>query len=265
MIKLENISFSYPDNTLSLKNINLTINKGEKIVFLGSNGAGKSSLFSLLAGVVRPQKGTYTWDGNKIKTSAKDRKFLASRLGLIFQDPDVQLFAASVLEDICFGPLNMKKSKDEALAIAADVMNRLHIEGISAKAPHQLSYGQRKQVALAGIMAMDPDVYIFDEPFAWLDQLHVNKTKDILSELSSNNKTILLATHDTDFAWEWADKLIVLDKGEILREGAAKEILQDHELLKRVNLDLPHVVRLAAKLNLDKIPTSMDDLYLQLG
>jgi cobalt/nickel transport system ATP-binding protein len=263
MLSLQNIHYTYPEGTKGLQDISLEIKKGSKLAFLGENGAGKSSLFLVLNGIHKPQKGEYFLDEKRFKFSSKERCELATKVGYVFQDPDVQLFAGTVYEDIAFGPSNLGLKGKELDERVNQYINLLGIEYLRDKAPHQLSYGQKKQVAVAGVLAMEPEVILFDEPFAWLDNRHKQIMTQIIEDLHTHGKTVLISTHNPDFAYEWADEVVLMKEGRIIASDTTEKVMCNKVLMQEIGMDLPLVVRLANKLG-KHAPRSIQDLLQQM-
>lgn len=264
MIELKNIQFTYPEGTKGLEDIYLTIEKGSKVAFLGENGAGKSSLFLLINGIHKPQGGTFVLNGKRFKFSNKERKKMAKQVGYVFQDPDVQLFAASVYEDVAFGPFNLDLGKKEIDERVEKYLNLLRIYDLKDKAPHQLSYGQKKQVAVAGVLAMEPEIILFDEPFAWLDNCHKQIMNDIIDDLHKNGKTVLISTHNPDFAFEWAEKVVLMKEGRIIAADTPEKTMCNKTLMQEIGMEIPLVVQLAKKMGLESYSRSIKDLLQEV-
>lgn len=241
-INVDNVCFSYDENTV-LKNISLKINEGEFVALLGHNGCGKSTLAKLFNVLLTPDSGTITVDGIVPKNDDDIYK-IRSNVGLVLQNPDNQLVATIVEEDVAFGPENLgvppkeiRKRVDNALK-AVDMYEYRH------HAPHKLSGGQKQRVAIAGIIAMEPKCIVLDEPTAMLDPKGRQEVMDTIKYLNKeHNITIVLITHYMDEAVQ-ADRVIVMDKGEVLSEGTPKQVFSDVQLLKRHSLDVPQSVEL---------------------
>lgn len=260
MIQLKNIQYTYPEGTKGLEDVSLDIEQGSKLAFLGENGAGKSSLFLVINGIHKPQKGEFILDESLFKFTNKERKQMARKIGYVFQDPDVQLFAASVYEDIAFGPFNLGLNKKEIDARVEKYLNLLGIQDLKDKAPHQLSYGQKKQVAVAGVLAMEPEIILFDEPFAWLDNRHKQIMNDIIDDLNQQGKTVLISTHNPDFAFEWADKVVLMKEGRIIAADSPEKTMCNKTLMQEIGMELPLVVQLAEKMGIDSYSRSIKAL-----
>ena len=197
MLEARNISYSYDDDSQALKNVSLKINDGEMAAILGKNGAGKSTLFLHFNGIHEPDDGEILIDGEKLKYNKKALIKCRQKVGIVFQNPDNQIFAPSVEEDVAFGPLNLKLPMDEVQNRVEEALKKVGMEGFEKKAPHHLSGGQKKRVAIAGILAMRPEIMILDEPTAGLDPQGAIKIMNLLSELNmvANTPLRLHGTH----------------------------------------------------------------------
>ena len=266
MLEARNICYSYGDDTQALKNINLKINHGEMVAILGKNGAGKSTLFLHFNGIYEPDSGEILIDGEKLKYNKKALLKCRQKVGIVFQNPDNQIFAPSVEEDIAFGPLNLKLPMDEVQRRVEDALKRVGMEGFEKKAPHHLSGGQKKRVAIAGILAMKPEIMILDEPTAGLDPQGAIKIMNLLSQLNSEGITIVISTHDVDLVSQYVNKIFVMADGEIIGDGTPKEIFSNEELIKKANLKLPIISELFKLLNdEDEICIKNDDYPLTIS
>ena len=226
MLKLENITFSYDNETEALKNVTLNIEKGKKTLFLGENGSGKSTLFLIMNGLLKAQKGDIYFEGEKVKYKKKNLEELRRKVGIIFQDPEIQIFAPLVFQEVAYGPENLGYSEEKVEENVNRAMKEINIEDLKDRPCHHLSYGQKKRVSIAAITAMEPELLILDEPTAWLDSKNTKRVSEILDNFSEAGKTLVVSTHDTDFAYEFADYIYVLDKGEIIESGTHTKLLQ---------------------------------------
>lgn len=229
MFKLENIEFGYEEKKQILKNINLEIKKGKIYIVMGENGSGKSTLLMLLKGINKVTKGNLFFN-NQLINKKKEREILNLKVGYVFQDPDIQLIGPDVESDVEFGPLNLEMSLEEVKKNANYAMKECDILHLKNKNPHKLSYGEKRRVAIAGILAMQTEILILDEPTTWLDPFHQNKLIEIIKNLNSKGKTIILSTHDINFAKNLKGNYLFLKDGKILREGDI-ELFKDKELL----------------------------------
>ncbi|WP_430817406.1 energy-coupling factor ABC transporter ATP-binding protein [Carboxylicivirga sp. RSCT41] len=236
VIELKNIEYTYSSGTTALRNISLSIEKGQRVALMGSNGSGKSSLCLLLAGVIKPDQGEYLVYGKAFRYCRKHRVELCKRIGYVFQDPDVQVVSSHVQEDVAFGLRNIGISEGEVEKRVDHYLELAGIGDLKSKAVHTLSYGQKKQVALAGVLAMEPEVIMLDEPFAWLDYRQSQRLLKILGQLSDSGKTVIVSTHDTQFASEWAGRALIMQEGSLRVNGSANEVFANPELLEEMNV-----------------------------
>ncbi|MGL5123308.1 MAG: energy-coupling factor ABC transporter ATP-binding protein [Fusobacteriaceae bacterium] len=230
MFNLKNVEFWYEKNIPILKNINLNIKKKEISIIMGENGCGKSTLLMLLKGINKVSKGEFFYKNENILYKKTEKRKLIESVGYIFQDPDIQLIGPDVESDIEFGPLNLGWSDEKVKIKSSEVMEICDIVHLKTKIPQMLSYGEKRRVAVAGVLAMDPEVIIFDEPTTWLDPYQQKKLKNMIIELKNKGKTIVLSTHDMNFAKELNGNYIFIKKGEIIRTGDI-ELFKDEELL----------------------------------
>ena len=238
-LETKNLSFTYPDGTQALKNVNIKIEKGEKIAIMGPNGAGKSTLFSHFNGLTEPTSGHVEVDGEKIIFEREELLKVRQKVGIVFQDPNDQLFAPTVKEDVAFGPMNLGLEYEEVERRISEALEMVGMDGFEEKTPHHLSGGQQKRVAIAGIVAMRPDIMILDEPTAGLDPEGVDKVLDILNNLNKEGMSIVISSHDIEMVNHFAEKIFVLYDGEIIAQGDKHQIFSDKELLKKAHLKAP--------------------------
>ena len=238
-LSTENLSFTYPDGTQALKNINIEIEKGEKVAIIGPNGAGKSTLFSHFNGLTEPTSGCVKIEDKPISFEKDELLKVRQKVGIVFQDPNDQLFAPTVKEDIAFGPMNLGLSYDEVEKRVEDALKMVGMENYEDKTPHHLSGGQQKRIAIAGIIAMKPELMILDEPTAGLDPDGVEKVLNIMKQLNEEGMTLIISSHDIDMISKYADKIFVLYNGEIIESGNKNKIFSDMELLKKAHLRTP--------------------------
>lgn len=238
-LSTENLSFTYPDGTQALKNINIEIEKGEKVAIIGPNGAGKSTLFSHFNGLTEPTSGCVKIEGKPISFEKDELLKVRQKVGIVFQDPNDQLFAPTVKEDIAFGPMNLGLSYNEVKKRVEDALKMVGMENYEDKTPHHLSGGQQKRIAIAGIIAMKPELMILDEPTAGLDPDGVEKVLNIMNQLNEEGMTLIISSHDIDMISKYADKIFVLYNGEIIESGNKNKIFSDMELLKKAHLRTP--------------------------
>lgn len=245
ILKAENLYFSYDDEkSHSLNGLSLEIKRGQKIAFMGSNGSGKSTFFLCCNGIHRPSSGTLYFDGEPVTYDKKGLLKLRSKVGIVFQDPDNQLFSASVYQEISFGILNLGVSEEDAKKEVEEVIDYLEITPFRHKPTHSLSGGQKKQVSIADILVMHPDIIILDEPAAALDPKHTTMVNHIVNRLTEAGITVLMATHDVNYAYEWADEIMLFHEGKVLMHGTPADVFSNKAVLARTNLEPPAVLEL---------------------
>ena len=254
IIKADNLYFTYDgENTPALNGLSLDIQKGKKIAVMGANGSGKSTFFLCLNGILKPQKGTLSFCGTPYSYDRKSLLELRHRIGIVFQDPDNQLFSASVLQEISFSILNLGADSETALKETEKIMDALDITELKDRPTHILSGGQKKQVAIADILVMHPDIVILDEPAAALDPKHTALVNGTIDQMTEAGLTVLLSTHDPDYAFSWADQIILFHQGRVLKSGSPIEVFSDQAALTLTNLSRPAVLSMYGSLCRKKI------------
>ncbi|AUS87359.1 energy-coupling factor ABC transporter ATP-binding protein [Lysinibacillus sp. YS11] len=251
--ELNQLSYAYADGTKALSDITLDIPKGKKIAILGHNGAGKSTLFQHLNGILKPTAGTIVFEGNDLEYSRKALKALRQKVGIVFQNADHQLFSGTVKQDIAFGPLNLGWSTEKTEEKIAWAVAQTEVEDLLDKPIHFLSVGQKKRVAMAGVLAMEPSVLLLDEPTAGLDNYYATQVLQYLAKLDDGERSILLATHDIPLAYEWADLIIVMEAGKIIYNGDPITLFYEDELLHRAHLERPWIFEMVIALQKKKL------------
>lgn len=255
IFELKGVYFSYLSKFPALCGIDMQVNKGQKASIIGANGTGKSTLLQMLDGLLFPDKGSIKAFGKELNESVfNDDNFslnFRKRVGFVFQNPEVQLFCPSVKEDILFGPLQLGVPVDEIKKRLYTIADDLDIEGLLDRAPHQLSIGEKRKVAIASVLAIEPEVVILDEPTAGLDPKTSRHIVDIILEANQLGKTIVTSTHDLHILEEISDIVYVLDKNKrIVWQGSSLEILSDTKLLEDNNLAHIHSHRHKGKIHI---------------
>lgn len=245
ILKAENLHFSYDNGSShSLNGLSLEIFRGKKVAFMGANGSGKSTFFLCCNGIHKPEQGTLYYCGKPYDYSRKGLLELRSKVGIIFQDPDSQLFSASVYQEISFGILNLGVEPEAARQEVEQVIEKLEITPFRHKPTHALSGGQKKQVSIADILVMHPEIIILDEPAAALDPKHTMMVNKIVDQLTQDGITVLMSTHDVDYALDWADEIVLLHNGQVLMQGSPLEVFLNKPVLEQTNLKQPAVLSL---------------------
>lgn len=258
------LTASYPGHDPVLVDADLDVDAGVRLVLLGANGSGKTTLLRCLSGAHRPQAGRIARDGIDLRHDRAGLRDHRRHVQLVLQDPDDQLFSADVTADVAFGPLNLGLSPDAARARVAEVLDLLGIPHLADRATHQLSYGERKRVSIAGAVAMWPDVLLLDEPTAGLDPQGVAELTIVLDRLSARGTSLVIATHDVDFALAWAEQGAVVSDRRVT-QGPLAALLADTGLLTGAHLRAPWPLALAARLGLPGTPRTLDDIVALLS
>lgn len=255
IIETKDITYNYPDGTKALDKVNFKAEEGKIVALLGPNGAGKSTLFLHFNGILRPTSGSVIVNGEEIKYDKKDLMRVRQNVGIVFQNPDDQLFAPTVVEDVAFGPMNLGLSKEEVEKRVDESLKRVGMEEFKKKAPHHLSGGQKKRVAIAGILAMRPKIMVLDEPTSGLDPKGASQILRILYELNKEGMTIIISTHDVDLVPLYAYSVYIISNGKIIKEGSSQEVFSDIKTIRDANLRLPRIAHLMEILQKeDKLP-----------
>lgn len=272
ILELKNVSYRYNDGSMGLDKCSLSIVSGSRTAILGANGAGKTTLFQHLNGIFRPQTGKVFFDGKELDYSRNGLYKLRSKVGIVFQNPDSQLFSASVCEDVSFGPMNLGFEPHTVKNLVEEALKLVAMTNHAEKPVHNLSYGQKKRVCIAGVLAMQPEILILDEPMAGLDFQMQRELMAILAQLNTNGMTIIIATHDMDFAWQWSDELLILENGNCTGSFSVKEILHKPNILEPYQLGIPMVAKIYATLIENAIlkespqkPRSIHELIKQIN
>jgi len=247
-------SFKYPDGTIALSDTSLEIRRGEFAGILGSNGSGKTTLLKVMDGLLKNLEGRILLDGVDIKRLSS--KEIYQKVGLVFQNPDDQLFATTVFEDVAFGPINMGFPEDQVILSVKHALEDVEMDGVAKKSIHNLSFGQKKRVCIAGLLAMGHQILLLDEPTAGLDPMGEYRMMNLLTKLNKEKGvTIVMATHSVDLVPLFLDKLYILSKGRVVRGGTPEEVFTAPGDMANVKLRLPQIAELIYRLkHEDQIP-----------
>ena len=238
----------YSRGSRVLDRASLAVPEGRRLAVLGANGSGKTTLLRCLSGALVPASGRISLDDAALEHTRRGLQAHRQQVQLVLQDPDDQLFSASVAQDVSFGPLNMDLAEDEVRARVVEALELLAVTGLAARPTHQLSYGERKRVAIAGAVAMRPRVLLLDEPTAGLDPSAVTEALAALDRLQRRGSTVVMSTHDVDLALGWADEVAVVVDGRVV-QGEPELVLGDDALLARARLDRPWALSVGARLH----------------
>jgi cobalt/nickel transport system ATP-binding protein len=248
ILEARDIRYRYPRGMEAIQGISFHIHKGEKIALVGPNGAGKSTLMLMFNGMIRPDSGTLLFDNEPILYDKASLRILRKRVGFVLQNPDRQIIAPTVYQDVAFGPTNLAYSEEEVKQAVKGALQYVGLEGFERRPPHHLSGGEKKRVAIAGVLAMDPDMLVFDEPTSDLDPSGSEDIMELLDELNHKGKTIIISTHDIELAYPWADRVILLLKGKILQEDIPDVAFGNAEYVRQACLSMPILLELYLEL-----------------
>ncbi|WP_433512820.1 energy-coupling factor ABC transporter ATP-binding protein [Nonomuraea sp. CA-143628] len=234
-LEVSRLAYAYPDGTQALFGVDFTIRRGERVALLGPNGAGKTTLVMHLNGILTAGHGSVSVAGTQVRKDTL--KEIRQRVGLVFQDPDDQLFMPTVRDDVAFGPANSGVSGAELERAVKGALERVGMLEVIDRPPHHLSFGQRRRVAVATVLAMEPEILVLDEPSSNLDPAARRELAEVLRSL---DVTVLMVTHDLPYALELCERSLILSDGVIVADGPTRELLSDAELLARHRLELPY-------------------------
>ncbi len=253
-LKVEGLRHKYPDGTKALNGVNIDVIKGEFLAVLGANGSGKTTLLKHLNGLLKPTFGSIILDGKRLSEFKPNEVF--RKVGMVFQDPNDQLLAPTVEEDVAFGPANLNLKYEEIMNRVMNALELVEMKKYAKKTINFLSYGQRKRICIAGILAMEPEVLILDEPTSGLDPDGVKSVMKLLKDLNRKRGiTIIIATNSVDLVPVYTTRVVIMDKGKIIKEGTPESVFTDSRMLEDVKLELPQIAQLMEVLrNKDKFP-----------
>ena len=242
VLQVRDLRFSYDGKGQALGGVSLDIRAGERIAVLGPNGAGKSTFFLCLNGVLAPERGEILLDGEPV--NKKTRKRLCERAGIVFQNADDQIIASTVAAEVSFGPMNLRLPKDEVVRRVDHALGYMDLQAFRARPPHELSGGEKKRVTIADILAMQSEIILFDEPAASLDPAGEERLEAVLARLSDEGRTLVISTHDMDFAFRWATRAVVFAGGKVIADGTPEAVFRDAETLRRAHLKPPALLEI---------------------
>lgn len=242
IIETRNLSYSYGDGTLALRDVSICLEAGRKVALVGPNGAGKSTLMLMMNGILRPSSGEVLFAGRPLQYDASSLREVRRAVGMVFQNSDDQLFAPTVYQDVAFGPTNLGYPAEKVKKYVGFALQYVGLSGYERRPPHHLSGGEKKRVAIAGILAMEPQVMILDEPTSNLDPASSEEIMEMLDELNQGGKTLIISTHDVDLAYRWADEVILMKDGGVVLRGSGPDVFMDCNLVRDARLKSPLVV-----------------------
>ncbi len=248
ILEARDVRYRYPGGQEAIRGISFHMRRGEKIALVGPNGAGKSTLLQMFNGMIRPTSGTILFDNEPIRYDSSSLRSLRKRVGFVLQNPDRQIIAPTVYQDVAFGPANLGYDEQAVRQAVAQALRHVGLEGVERRPPHHLSGGEKKRVAIAGVLAMDPDVLVFDEPTSGLDPSGSEDLMELLDELNHEGKTVIISTHDVELAYPWADRAILLLDGRILQEDVPDVAFGNPDHVRMAHLSVPTLLELSVEL-----------------
>jgi cobalt/nickel transport system ATP-binding protein len=248
VLESRDVHYSYSDDFTALNGLSFTIDEGKKIAFVGPNGAGKTTIMLMFNGILKPTSGEILFRGAPLKYDSKSLRAIRRKVGIVFQNPDDQLFAPTVYQDIAFGPSNLGFPKEKVERYVNYALAYVGLSGCEKRPPHHLSGGEKKRVAIAGVLAMEPEVMILDEPTSNLDPASSEELMEMLDELNYGGKTMIISTHDEELAYCWADEIILMEGGDILHKGPPISAFSNSVLVKQARMKLPMVIEVYLEL-----------------
>ena len=253
LLEFEQVDYTYAGSSQpALQNLTLRIPAGKRSALLGQNGCGKTTLLLLANGLYKPQRGTVHWQGVPLRYDRQSLMELRQKVGLVFQDPEQQLVAATVEEDISYGLCNLGLSDAEVNQKVSEAIAAFNLSDLAARPVHHLSLGQKKRVSIADVMVLQPELLLLDEPTAYLDPLHTRDLMAKLRQIHAMGTTIVMATHNLDLAYCWADWIFILDQGRLVMEGTPQAVFAQRETLESLQLGVPLIFDV-----LDKVAESL--------
>lgn len=253
ILEFRDVHYAYPNSQESLKGVNFTISEGAKVALVGPNGAGKTTLILSCNGILIPTSGEVLFHNRPLRYDRSSLRDLRKKIGLVFQNSDAQLFAPTVYQDVAFGPVNLGIAKDQIKALVQKGLSAVGLIGYERRPPHLLSGGEKKKAAIAGVLVMEPDVLIFDEPTSSLDPAGAADLMELLDELNVQGKTIIISTHDIELAYQWADDIILMNSGLVIHQGPPEKVFMNPALIAATNLRTPAVLETYMELVARKI------------
>lgn len=260
LIRFAGVSYAYDSGQMALKDCSVTVCAGEKIAVLGNNGAGKSTFFLLANGVLTPKQGTIYLEGEGVGRNTKELTRLRRQVGLVFQEPDTMIVAGTVEEEISFGPMNLRLEESEVRRRVEASIAHFGLEAFRQRAPQYLSGGEKKRVTLADALAMEPKLLLLDEPAASLDPANTRLLEENLEQLSDQGMALMVATHDVDFAWRWAQRVLLFHQGRLMADCTPEEAFGNEALLSTCGLAQPILYGAGKILGLEPPPKTLEQL-----
>lgn len=272
LLEFRDVHYTYPGGQQALKGLSMRVPAGKKCALIGHNGCGKSTLFLHANGLLRPQRGSVYWKGSKVNYDHRSLRHLRQKIGLVFQDPEQQLVAATAEEDISFGLYNQGFTDAQIQQQVRRTLEDFGLAELAKRPVHHLSLGQKKRLSLAGVMALQPELLVLDEPTAYLDRLQTDQLMQEIGKIHQAGTTVLMATHDLDLVLAWADWVFVMQQGQLVLQGEPQQVFLQRSLLKDLQLGVPLLIdawesvpaMIRAKLSNHSVPRTIEEFRERL-
>ena len=265
LMEFDKVCYKYPGNQdAAIQNLTLRLPAGKRCALIGQNGCGKTTLFLLANGLYKPQRGMIRWQGRPLRYDRPSLMQLRQQVGLVFQNPEQQLVASTVEEDISYGLCNLGLPTFEVAHRVQQALIDFNLTDLADKPVHHLSLGQKKRVAIADVMVLRPQLLLLDEPTAYLDPRQTRNLLKLLENIQSTGTTVFIATHDLDFVYRWADWLLVMDRGQLIIEGTPQSVFAQRQIMEELELGVPTILELLAKLSSEQSVSEVELLQQQI-
>lgn len=270
ILEFEDVVYGYPcSRQPAIRSLNLNVPTGKKCALIGQNGCGKTTFFLLANGLCQPQSGTIYWQGKPVKYDRRSLTQLRQQIGLVFQNPEHQLVASTVEEDISYGLYNLDLPEFEIARKVGQAIADFDLQELAHQPIHNLSLGQKKRVSIADVMVLQPKLLLLDEPTAYLDPRHTKELLGQLQQIHAAGTTILLASHDLGFVYRWADWVVVMDRGQLILDGTPEDVFEQRDILERLQLGVPLEIELFEQIkaiakNTDLTPLTLKQLQQKI-
>jgi cobalt/nickel transport system ATP-binding protein len=248
ILSFDHVRYAYPNCPDSLSGVTFSLEEGAKVAIVGPNGAGKTTLLLMCNGILQPTEGKVLLRGIPLQYHASALREVRKKVGFVFQNSDTQLFAPTVYQDVAFGPVNLGMPPEMVRKNVSEALQAVGLSGYERRLPHQLSSGEKKRAAIAGTLAMHPEILVFDEPTSSLDPAGASDLMELLDELNAKGTTVIISTHDVELAYHWANRIILMNRGTVLRTGSSEEIFTDPSLISSSNLRMPPLLEVYGEL-----------------
>lgn len=259
LLELKNVSFGYEETRPALKDVSTKLYSGQKVAIMGNNGAGKSTFFLMCIGLLKPSDGELIYKGNTVKYKKSELIEIRKHIGAVFQDADFQIIASTVESEISFGPMNLRLPTDDVERRIEESLSTMNLTNLRTRPPHQISGGEKKRVTIASILAMEPELILFDEPTSSLDIKNTVLLEDTLDVLHKKGIGLVVATHDSNFIYRFAERVLVFSDGNLIGDGTPEEVFADESLVERAGQQCPLLFDVCKTLGIAARPKTIEE------